>query len=300
MPELTIGLPVYNGASLLSRSISNLLAQTHRDFALIINDNASTDGTAGLCARFVEEDPRVHYFRNPKTVCWNENFRITLARAKTPYFMWATHDDIWFPSFAEKNITLLAAHPAAVCSVSKIVYFTRSGERYLAPDTGPLTGTPSDRIRRLLSTMHNCGRLYGLYRTEALKACLPSDLHLFGADWLIVALTLLHGDHVEVDEVLLEREAQPPGYYFESFGRIDGFDPIWVDRLLPLHRFNIELRERLPGHVWRDILPALAYLNFRHIALMIEHRVPLLKRLSKPLRNLAADLFHRRWRRSEL
>ncbi len=296
MPKLTIGLPVYNGGGLLARSLDNLLAQTFTDFVLIINDNASTDETAAICAEYVKRDPRVRYFRNAETVSWNENFRITLGRAETPYFMWATHDDIWLPRFAEANVALLEANPGAACSVSKIVYFTLGGARNLAPDTGPLTGTPSERIRRLFLLMHNCGRLYGVYRTEALKASFPTDLHLFGTDWLVVALTLLHGDHLEVNEVLLEREAQPFGHYVQRLGRIDRFEPRWVDRMFPLHRFNVELRKRLPRNVWRDVASAVAYLNARQSALMMEHRLPFLKSLMTPMRSLAADLFHRRWR----
>src|ERR1700753_2541900 len=94
-PKLTIGLPVYNGASTLARALEGLLAQTFDDFVLILNDNASTDATAEICAEFVRRDPRVRYFRSTETVPWNENFRSVLFRADTPYFMWATYDDIW-------------------------------------------------------------------------------------------------------------------------------------------------------------------------------------------------------------
>lgn len=298
MTKLTIGLPVYNGANLLARSIEHLLAQTFTDFILILNDNASTDGTAEICAEYVKRDPRVRYFRNLETVCWNENFRITLGRAETPYFMWATHDDIWLPRFAEENLAVLEAHPEACCSVSKIIYFTQAGERNVAPDTGPLTGTPDERIKRFLSLLHNCGRLYGVYRTEALRASFPANMHLYACDWLVVALTLLHGDHLEVNEVLLEREAQGFGHYVQRFGRTDGFTPSWLDWLVPMRRFNAELRARLPESVWRGILPALVYVNLRQCGLMLENRLPASRAVIRPIRNLAANLFHRRWRRA--
>lgn len=296
MTMLTIGLPVYNGANLLARSIEHLLAQTFTDFVLILNDNASTDATPEICAEYVRRDSRVRYFRNPETVCWNENFRITLERAETPFFMWATHDDIWLPRFAEKNIAILDAHPEACCSVSRIVYFTPEGERELAPDTEPLTGTTVERIKRLFMVMNNCGRLYGIYRTEALLASFPAGMHFYAADWLVVALTLLHGDHLEVREDLLEREAQSFGHYIHRFGWTDGFTPTWLDWAVPMRRFNSELRARVPRSVWRGILPALLYLNLRQCSLMLENRVPALKGATRPMRNVAANLFHRRWR----
>lgn len=296
MAKLTIGLPVYNGATLLARSIEHLLAQTFTDFTLILNDNASTDNTAEICVDFARRDTRICYFRNPETVCWNANFRIVLERAKSPYFMWATHDDVWLPRFAEENIALLDEHPNACCAVSKIVYFRGDGYRVMAPDTGPLTGTPAERIQTFLRVMHNCGRLYGVYRTDALRASFPAGLHLYGTDWLVVALTLLHGDHLEVNEVLLEREAHNFGHYIHKFGRTDGFMPTWFDWVIPMRRFNSELRARLPKAVWRGILPALLYINFRQCGLMLENRVPALKSATRPVRSIAANMFHRRWR----
>jgi glycosyltransferase involved in cell wall biosynthesis len=36
---LTIGLPVFNGEPFVTEAIDSLLAQTHRDFLLVIADN---------------------------------------------------------------------------------------------------------------------------------------------------------------------------------------------------------------------------------------------------------------------
>jgi glycosyltransferase involved in cell wall biosynthesis len=296
MAKLTIGLPVYNGAAHLARSIEHLLAQTFTDFVLILNDNASTDTTAEICADFARRDSRICYFRNPETVHWNENFRIVLERADSPYFMWATYDDIWLPRFAEENIALLEQHPNACCAVSKIIYFRNDGYRITAPDNGPLTGAPAERIQTFLRLMHNCGRLYGVYRTETLRASFPKGLRVYGTDWLVVALTLLRGDHLEVNEVLLEREANRIGHYIHRFGRTDDFSPTWLDWLVPLRRFNREMRSRLPKPVWKKIRPALVYLNLRQCALMLETRLPVVRSLIRPLRKTTAMLFHRRWR----
>jgi glycosyltransferase involved in cell wall biosynthesis len=295
MPQLTIGLPVYNGAKLLRRSIDSLLTQTYSDFELHLNDNASTDDTAAICQEYVGYDSRVHYFRNASTVRWNENFRIALQRAETPYFMWATHDDIWLPRFIEENLKALSTDTRAVCSVSKIEYFTPES-KVIAPDTAALVGTPGERIKTFLRSVHNCGRFYGVYRTDALKRSFPEDLRTYGTDWLVVILSLLAGDHLEVGEVLLKREDQRPDHYVRSLGRIDDFKPDWLDQLLPMRRFNEELHRRLPGPVWRQILPALMYVNLRQSTQMLEHRLPAIQHVTAPLRNVVANLFHRKWR----
>ena len=48
VPNLTIGLPVYNGENFLAESIDALLAQTYDDYELVISDNASAAGTAEI------------------------------------------------------------------------------------------------------------------------------------------------------------------------------------------------------------------------------------------------------------
>ena len=58
-PLVTIGLPVYNSERYLRQSLDSLLAQTYSDFVLIINDNASTDGTPRICEEYAAADPRV-------------------------------------------------------------------------------------------------------------------------------------------------------------------------------------------------------------------------------------------------
>jgi hypothetical protein len=90
-------------------------------------------------------------------------------------------------------------------------------------------------------------------------------------------LTLVRGDHLEVDEILLRREDQPVGHYIERMGKIDRFEPTWFDRLLPLRRFNAQLFRRVPIRVWIGALPALAYLNARQAAELYVHYVPALK-----------------------
>lgn len=274
--RLTIGLPVYNGGKTLARSLDRLLWQTFADFTLIVNDNASTDDTGAIAAAFAARDPRVKVFRNQANVSWYENFRLTLERADTPYFMWATHDDLWEPRFAEANIAVLERDPRAVCSVSKIAYFTDPCEQ-IAPDTGPLTGTPAQRLKRYFDTMYSCGRLYGVYRTEVLKRAWPPGLAIASADWLGVALTLVEGDHREVDEVLLRREAQPPGYYVRNFGKIDRFEPTWRDWVQPLHRFNLEFKKRVDPKLYRAVRPALWRMNLAQSAVTFLSVFPFLK-----------------------
>ena len=54
-PKVTIGMPVYNAEKTIKKAITSLLAQTFRNFELIISDNASDDETANICKRFARQ-----------------------------------------------------------------------------------------------------------------------------------------------------------------------------------------------------------------------------------------------------
>jgi len=296
MASLTIGLPVYNGAKTLARALDNMLAQTHTDFVAIISDNGSTDETPAICRAYAERDGRIRYIRQPENLVWNENFRAVLMLAESPYFMWMTHDDIWHPQYAERNISRLAADSGSVCSVSQISYFDADGNERLSTDTGALKGGVAQRLRDYFLRMDSCGRLYGVYRTNVLKKSFPAGLRVFGADWLIVGLTLLYGEHSEIKEVLLRREEQPAGHYFRRFGITDRFKPAPFEIFWPLRRMHRELRLHLSPDLWKAVQGPLRYLDLRMVALAIDYRVPVLRPILTPLRSAMASTLHRRWR----
>jgi glycosyltransferase involved in cell wall biosynthesis len=55
MAQLTVIIPTYNRATLLSQSLSSLAVQSRRDFVVVIVDHGSTDGTKALCESFKQQ-----------------------------------------------------------------------------------------------------------------------------------------------------------------------------------------------------------------------------------------------------
>ena len=216
-PQLTIGLPVFNGGSMIGEAIESLLRQTYAHFVLHISDNASTDGTSEICRAAAERDPRILYTRQPENIGAEKNFWFVLERVHTPFFMWAAHDDLWKPLFVEKNLAALEANPSAVSSVSQIA-FTRDGAiLHLSNATYPLRGTVSENLRKLWAKPGDNSRLYAIHRTEALQQSVPV-LPLEPAwDWIVTTLLLRFGHYLEVPEVLLWRTAPEPHRYARAY-----------------------------------------------------------------------------------
>lgn len=283
-PRLTIGLPVRNGAATLEAALETLLAQTFRDFILIISDNESDDATADICHAAAARDQRVRYVRQARNIGNPGNFRFTLMQAQTPYFMWAAHDDFWAPTFAERNIALLDADPLAVAAVSKVTLFFPGGPDRVSEDTSPITDpTPRERVRRYFQEVSDSSRYYSVFRTDTLQRCYPEDAQVFGFDWIILALTLVEGRHLETPEILLRRTDQVFGHYFRTLLRLEK-NP--VDRLVPYRQLSLKLKRHLPPEVWRDIRFLILRYNVAQCASLLRYRVPALT----PLVRLAGRL----------
>ena len=92
MPKLSVIVPVYNTEKYLRECIDSILAQTFRDFELILVDDGSTDGSGAICDEYAKQDERIR-------VIHQENGGITVARksgvraARGEYVTFVDSDD---------------------------------------------------------------------------------------------------------------------------------------------------------------------------------------------------------------
>ena len=68
-PQVTVIIATYNRSGALRYAISSVLAQTYRDFELLVVGDACTDDSASVAAEFA--DPRVRW-HNLSTNCGNQ------------------------------------------------------------------------------------------------------------------------------------------------------------------------------------------------------------------------------------
>ena len=171
-PRVSIGLPVYNGERYLPIALDSLLAQTFREFELIISDNASTDATATICGHYAGRDERIRYSRNCTNIGGAPNFRRVFHLASGEYFMWAMHDDIYAPTFLARAVEVLDRDPTVVlcCARTRVV---DAGGATVRDDATPALRTASplahERFGDLVRWDYNCYEVLGLIRASVLR-----------------------------------------------------------------------------------------------------------------------------------
>jgi len=237
LPQVSIGLPVFNGEKSIAPALDSLLAQTFTNFELIISDNASTDTTSLICAEYASRDSRIKYVRQSENIGAFLNFKTVLQKARAKYFMWAAADDYWYPEFIAKNYSVLEQNSRIVSSISKVRIGTNWDTAPNKTGTFPLRGEYSERLWQYLSMPAANSRYYGLFRRPQLLDSYV-DENFYACDWAMMINALKHGDFFECDEVLMER-----GHYGESSGKrlvdqLKSFHLKGPESLFPLYQFT--------------------------------------------------------------
>ena len=227
MPRITVGLTTYNAQSFLDDSIGSLLAQTEKEFELVISDDLSQDRTDRICRKWAARDPRITYIRQEKNLGPRGNFEYVFKRCRTDYFMWASHDDLWSPSFIESCIAELEANQDAGFAITRWVVESRTLpliRRMFLPSMRFVTSPdPKERMLTFTSLPFSSFKdtmTYGVWRSGALLRIL-NDLDgrtkyfSIGGAANEYALLLYRGCYVTGAYLRKRYRYLPPGSFFE-------------------------------------------------------------------------------------
>jgi len=193
-PLVSVGIPVYNAQKYLEGCIACYLGQEYRDLEILISDNGSTDGTRALCERLAATDPRIRYHRHEKNMGASWNYNFALEAASGPYFKWAAYDDLVSPDFIGACVEALEAHPADILGYGTTVIIDAEGketDRYAEPMRidSPL---PSERFREYFTKVRLTNAIYGVIRTDVLRATRGLG-HFANSDVVLLAELALRG-----------------------------------------------------------------------------------------------------------
>lgn len=97
---VSVVVPAYNVESYVGEAVASVMAQTVKDWELILVDDGSTDRTAEICDAMAQADSRIHVVHTPNgglSVARNRG----LALCKGEWITFLDADDLLHPRFLE-------------------------------------------------------------------------------------------------------------------------------------------------------------------------------------------------------
>lgn len=269
VPRVTIGLPIYNGQNYLAQTMDSILAQTYRDFEIIISDNASTDQTESICREYAARDERVHYYRNETNIGASANYNRVFELGQGAYFKWAAHDDLLAPTYLERCVEVLDRYPDVVLAYTQakaiddkgnIVKIYPGKHHFASP-------VPRERFYEFVLDPHPVVAVFGLMRREVLGRTRLIGKYS-GSDRPLLSELSLLGKFYEVPEHLFFyrfHEEQSWGGNKSSQAQQAWYDPLRAGKITfpqwRLLREHLRSIERSPVGI-KDRVSCYLYMGY--------------------------------------
>jgi glycosyltransferase involved in cell wall biosynthesis len=111
-PKISIICPVFNGEKFIEETVKTIVAQTYKNWELLVMDGGSKDGTVGILELYARKYPNIRYYSESDEGSWNAIWKgIDRANGEFICFMYASDgylNNEWFA----KCVEALDADPA--------------------------------------------------------------------------------------------------------------------------------------------------------------------------------------------
>lgn len=163
-PLVSIITPLYNSEKFIAETIESVLAQTYKNWEMLIVNDYSKDNGAKIVEEYVKKDKRIKLFNNEKNmgVSFTRNRAIDLSQGK--YVAFLDSDDVWHKEKLKKQIKFMEDNNLSLTYTS----YTKMNE------DGSLRGTINvPKKLNYEELLKNCliGFLTAMYKKEGLEDC---------------------------------------------------------------------------------------------------------------------------------
>jgi glycosyltransferase involved in cell wall biosynthesis len=130
-PQISLIVPVHNGAPWLDELFASLVAQSFSDFEMLFIDDASTDDSPRLLETFAARDPRVRVLTHaieggPQGGSVARNTGLAAARGE--WIAYSDQDDLFHPDHLARLHELASAHELDVAVCNAAYFHQRPGD----------------------------------------------------------------------------------------------------------------------------------------------------------------------------
>lgn len=127
-PAVSVIVPTYNRAGVLSRAIESVLGGAFEDVELLVVDDGSTDDTESVVGEY--DDQRVAYHRHDENEGANVARNHGIEAATGEYVAFLDSDDAYSERYLERMVETLASAPDRCVGAYASRVWYRDGERW--------------------------------------------------------------------------------------------------------------------------------------------------------------------------
>jgi len=126
-PKISVIMPIYNGERYIVSAIESVLAQTYKNFEIVIVNDGSTDNSREKISAYLKL-PFVQYIEQVnRGVAAARNTAIRKAAGEWIAFL--DQDDLWLPRKLEAQVDFMRAEPAAPMIHANVNWIDAHGQR---------------------------------------------------------------------------------------------------------------------------------------------------------------------------
>jgi glycosyltransferase involved in cell wall biosynthesis len=210
-PRVVIGVPIHNPGEPFVEALESLLAQTYRDYAVVVVDDSTTNERGLVVERYAAGRSDIVYEHHPQRLGMAGNWRRAFALANErfegfEYFAWGSDHDVWHPRWLEVLVSALDADPGTVLAYPLSWRISDDGEVVRTAGQFDTIGIerPGSRLTAAIDGMPAGAMVYGLYRAPALARA-GVFLDYLAPDRLLLTELSIYGQFVQVPEALWYR-----------------------------------------------------------------------------------------------
>jgi glycosyltransferase involved in cell wall biosynthesis len=116
--KISVIVPVYNSIDCLEKCVRSICAQTYADLEILLIDDGSTDGTAGLCDRLADGDQRIRV-RHKENGGASSARNVGIGIATGAYLGFVDSDDYIEPDMYEMLIAAAREQKSPIVQISR-------------------------------------------------------------------------------------------------------------------------------------------------------------------------------------
>lgn len=132
MPKVSINLCVYNGENYLREALESIVAQTYKDWELVIINDGSTDSTESIIKEYINKGyPIIYHYQKNHGLGYSRNE--AFKRSQGEFIAFIDHDDLWLPEKLSKQVLTFENNPEVGFLYSNFFMMDQEkGKKYLA------------------------------------------------------------------------------------------------------------------------------------------------------------------------